>query len=76
MTYVIGDLHGNKDKYEEMLRKLNPHETDDAVFVLGDVIDVGDDGIAILQDMMYRANVYPVLGEHEYMAKKLLPLIA
>ena len=25
--------------------------------------------------MMYRTNVYPVLGEHEYMAKKILPLI-
>lgn len=75
MTYVIGDIHGNKEKYEQMLEKLSPKDTD-AVFVLGDVIDVGDDSIAILQDMMYRANVYPVLGEHEYMAKKFLPLIA
>lgn len=75
MTYVIGDIHGNKEKYEQMMEKLSPKETD-AVFVLGDVIDIGDEGIAILQDMMYRANVYPVLGEHEYMAKKFLPLIA
>lgn len=75
MTYVIGDIHGNKEKYDAMLQKLSPKDTD-AVFVLGDVIDIGDDGIAILQDMMYRANVYPVLGEHEYMAKKLLPIIA
>lgn len=74
MTYVIGDIHGNKEKYEQMLEKLSPKETD-AVFVLGDVIDIGDEGIAILQDMMYRANVYPVLGEHEYMAKKFLPVI-
>lgn len=76
MTYVIGDIHGNKEKYEQMLEKLNASETDDAIFILGDVIDVGDDGIAVLQDMMYRTNVYPVLGEHEYMAKRLLPLIA
>lgn len=75
MTYVIGDIHGNKEKYEQMLEKLSPKDTD-AVFVLGDVIDIGDDSIAILQDMMYRANVYPVLGDHEYMAKKLLPLIS
>lgn len=74
MIYVIGDIHGNKDKYDEILAKLSPADTD-AVFVLGDVIDVGDDSIEILQDMMYRANIYPVLGEHEYMAKKLLPLI-
>ena len=74
MIYVIGDIHGNKSKYDEMLDKLSPADTD-AVFVLGDVIDVGDDSIEILQDMVYRANVYPVLGEHEYMAKKILPLI-
>lgn len=75
MIYVIGDIHGNKAKYDEMLSKLSPKDTD-AVFVLGDVIDVGDDSIEILQDMMYKANIYPVLGEHEYMAKKLLPLIS
>lgn len=75
MIYVIGDIHGCKDKYDEMLQKLNPSEQD-AIFVLGDVIDVGDDGIEILNDMMYRANIYPILGEREYYAKKYLPLIA
>ncbi len=75
MIYVIGDIHGMKDKFDEMLGKISPKETD-AVFVLGDVIDIGDDSIEILKDMMYRANIYPVLGEHEYMAKKILPLIA
>ena len=75
MIFVIGDIHGMKDKYEEMLHKMAPSDTD-AVFVLGDIIDVGDDSIAILKDMMYRANIYPVLGEHEYLARKVLPLIA
>ncbi len=75
MIYVMGDIHGCKEKYDEMLLKLSPTEQD-AVFVLGDVIDVGDDGIEILNDMMYRANIYPVLGEREYYAKKYLPLIA
>ena len=74
MIYVIGDIHGNKEKYDEMLNKISPKETD-AVFVLGDIIDVGEDSVEILKDMMYRANIYPVLGEHEYMAKKILPLI-
>lgn len=75
MIYVIGDIHGNKEKYNEMLAKIMPKDTD-AVFVLGDVIDIGEDSIEILQDMMYRANIYPVLGEHEYMARKIFPLIA
>ncbi len=74
MIYVIGDIHGNKEKYNEMLSKISPKDTD-AVFVLGDVIDIGEDSIEILKDMMYRANIYPVLGEHEYMARKIFPLI-
>lgn len=74
MTFVIGDIHGKKEKYLEMLEKLNPSDTD-AVFVLGDVIGIGDEGIEILRDMMYRANIFPVLGEQEYMAKELFPLI-
>ena len=75
MIYVIGDIHGCKDKYDAMLEKLGAGEHD-AIFVLGDVLDVGDDGIEILMDMMYRANIYPILGEREYYAKKLFPLLA
>lgn len=71
MIYVIGDLHGCKEKYDQMLEKLNPGDKD-AVFILGDVLDIGDNGLEILTDMMYRTNVYPILGEREYYAKKLL----
>lgn len=75
MIYVMGDIHGCKDKYDDILSQIKPKEMD-AIFVLGDVIDHGDDGIEILNDMMYRPNIYPVLGEREYYAKKFLPLIA
>lgn len=75
MIYVIGDIHGDKEKYDAMMEKLSPTDND-TVFVLGDVINIGDSSVELLQDMMYRANVYPVLGEHEYMAKKVFPLIS
>lgn len=74
MTFVVGNINGNKEKYLQMLEKLAPTDSD-AVFVLGDVIGVGEDGIEILQDMMYRSNIFPVLGEQEYFAKTLFPLI-
>lgn len=74
MIYVMSDIHGEYEKYCDMLKKLQLKD-DDALFVLGDVIDFGKDGIKILKDMMYRANIYPVLGEHEYMAKTLLPKV-
>ena len=46
---------------------------DDALYVLGDVIDRGPDGCKILLDMMGRPNVLPVLGNHEFTAAVCLP---
>lgn len=74
MIYVIGDIHGNKEKFEDILEKTG-FTKDDSAFVLGDVINMGENSIEILQDMMYRPNIYPILGEHEFMAKKVFPLI-
>lgn len=65
-TYVISDIHGNYAGYMEMLRKINFSDSD-TLYVIGDVVDRGDEGIKVLQDMMLRYNVIPILGNHEYM---------
>ena len=72
MTYVISDLHGDFERYQAMLEKINFDEDRDVLFVLGDVIDYGEGGFQILLDMCSRPNVYPILGEHEVMALPLL----
>ena len=51
MKYVISDIHGHFDKYKEMLEKIN-FTDGDTLYILGDVVDRGPDGIKILQDMM------------------------
>lgn len=71
MLYVMSDIHGCYGSYRKMLDKIALGE-DDTLFVLGDVIDRGEDGIKILLDMMQRANVVPILGNHEYMAYRVL----
>ena len=72
MIYVMSDIHGCLEKYRSMLEviELAPEDT---LYVLGDVIDRGPDGVGILQDMMGRANVIPVLGNHEFTAAICLP---
>jgi len=65
MTYVISDIHGCYDKYIQMLKEIN-FTDDDTLYVLGDVIDRGDSSIKVLQDMSMRANVIPIMGNHEY----------
>lgn len=71
MIYVMSDLHGCCDKYKQMLEKIK-FNNDDTLYVLGDIVDRGDDGIKILLDMMKRPNVVPLLGNHEYMAYSVL----
>ena len=67
MTYVMSDLHGCYDKYAWMLEKIGFGDGD-TLYILGDVIDRGPDGIRILLDMMGRKNVIPIIGNHESLA--------
>ncbi len=67
MIYVMADLHGDFERYRKMLEKIQFKE-EDILYILGDVIDRGECGMKILQDMMLRPNVLPILGNHEYMA--------
>ncbi|MBQ1847036.1 MAG: metallophosphoesterase [Clostridia bacterium] len=75
MTYVISDIHGCYGKYIKML-ELTELSDKDTLYVLGDVIDRGPDGIKILLDMMKRKNVIPIMGNHESMALGPLRLLA
>lgn len=72
MYYAISDIHGCFDKYKEMLSLIDftPRDT---LYVLGDVIDRGPDGVKVLQDMSLRPNVFPLLGNHEFTAAICLP---
>ena len=73
-TYCMSDIHGDYDKYIQMLRKINLRDKD-SLYVLGDVVDRGDESLKILQDMMMRINVFPIIGNHEYMAINCLKFL-
>ncbi len=67
MQYVAGNIHGNFEAYLSLLDEISFKDTD-ILYVLGDALDYGGGSIEILQDMMLRPNIIPILGEHEYMA--------
>ncbi len=71
MKYVIADIHGCYTEYKKLLEKIHFSDKDE-LYVLGDVVDRGPEPIKVLWDMMARPNVYPVLGNHEYMALTVL----
>lgn len=72
MIYAMSDIHGCFDKYQAMLSEIQFKSTD-TLYILGDVIDRGPDGVKILQDMNGRPNVFPILGNHEFTAAVCLP---
>ena len=67
MIYVTSDLHGYPfEKFKALLNKAG-FSNEDFCFVLGDVIDRGDDGIRILRWLMNQPNFELLLGNHEAM---------
>lgn len=65
MIFVTSDLHGYPlNRFLALLDKAGFSDTD-YLFVLGDVIDRGKDGVALLRWMAQQPNVAFILGNHE-----------
>jgi len=65
-TYVVSDIHGEYDTLMALLNKISFSEAD-TLYILGDVVDRGREGVKILQYVMETENVKFILGNHEYM---------
>lgn len=69
--YAISDIHGMYGAYMEAIGKLSK---EDELFIIGDVIDRGEDGIKILLDIIERQKnsgngpkITFLMGNHEVM---------
>ena len=74
MIFIMSDIHGDYQRYVQALQIIGLKE-DDTLFILGDMVDRGSGGCKILQDMMYRMNVIPLLGNHEFLAVYILSIL-
>ncbi len=75
MHYVVSDIHGEYDKFLELLKKIDFKDTD-TMYILGDMIDRGPKSIPLLLDLSMRHNVICLLGNHEYMMSRVLDEMA
>ena len=64
--YAISDLHGQYGIFEKLLEVID-FSDDDYMYVLGDAIDRGPDGIRILQRIMSSPNMDLLIGNHEFL---------
>lgn len=75
MQYIIADIHGCYAEFCELLDKIG-FSDDDELFVLGDSMDRGPEPIKVIQDLMSRANVTYILGNHDDMMLQSLRKLA
>ncbi|MBQ5649931.1 MAG: metallophosphoesterase [Clostridia bacterium] len=67
MVYVISDLHGYPlEKFKALLETAG-FSDDDECYILGDVVDRGDDGARLLEWIMDQPNMIFICGNHEMM---------
>lgn len=75
MRYIIADIHGCYEEYQELLKKINFSDADE-LYVLGDAMDRGPEPIKVIQDMMVRPNVFYILGNHDLMFLTVIRALA
>ena len=73
-TYVMSDIHGQYDKFMDILKKIDLKD-EDTLYVLGDVLDRGPHPIKVLLKLMEMPNAICITGNHEYMAVECLSFL-
>lgn len=64
-TYVMSDIHGAYEQYEQMKKKINLQKSD-ILYIIGDIFDRGPGTYKILKDIMENNNIILLLGNHEF----------
>lgn len=66
MHYVMSDIHGDMAAFDKILSMINLNNRD-FLYILGDVIDRGPDGIELLRKIRRMHGCQLLLGNHELM---------
>ncbi len=72
MTYVVSNLHGHLEEFQALLQAIRFNADRDIMYVLGDIVDIGPDPMGLVRDLSVRLNVYPIAGECDFRAVKML----
>ena len=65
-VYVVSDLHGQNKVFKKGLQVID-FKKEDQLYVIGDAVDRGPDGVEILKRIMQSENMDLLLGNHEFM---------
>lgn len=71
MYYVISDIHGDYESFYKMLLQIN-FSSDDYLYILGDIVDKGQDNLRLLQYVRSSENAILLKENHEYFLERYL----
>ena len=64
--YLIGDIQGCNAAFQQLLRKIDFSPSTDTLYVLGDMVNRGEDSLGVLQTLMSLGTAAQcVLGNHD-----------
>ena len=66
MTYVMSDIHGHYEWFKQMLELIQFQE-EDKLYIIGDVIDKGEDSASLFIEVVGDNRITCLLGNHEKM---------
>jgi len=69
--YCVSDIHGCYDEFIDLLNKIG-FNSEDTLYVLGDVVDRGKGSIKALKYIMQTKNIHVLMGNHEQMMVEAL----
>lgn len=71
MLYLISDIHGELDNFKQLLKKIKFDKAQDNMIIMGDILDRGSDGVALLEYIkpyILDNSMELLLGNHELFA--------
>ncbi len=64
-TYFISDIHGEYDLFMRLLDKVH-FDTTDLLYVGGDMVDKGEQSVAVVRFVRTTPNVQSIAGNHDF----------
>lgn len=66
MIYVTSDIHGNLDRLKRLIKEIELSKKD-TLYIIGDLVDRGEEPIEVIEYVMDRPNIEVIMGNHDEM---------
>ena len=73
-TYVVGDVHGCYSQFCRLLDKINYNPVKDKIILTGDLVNRGNESLAMINFCMDNPGIKTVLGNHDLYLLYLLSI--